>query len=297
MTALVGPYCFLEPIGEGSFGRVWKCVHAFSGVEYACKIVHVPAIREDRRTFENFINEMRANSQICHPGIVRLFDVQCDSSNIFLFLELCPGGQLEDLVRKSNGLTEAQAQIYFRQLMQAIEYIHSQSFAHRDVTLKNILIARDGSAELTDFGLCKRRALSELCTTMCGTFVYVAPEMLQFAKYDAFKVDIWSAGICLYSMVTNHLPWIIEDSTAPDQIWSKTAEQICGGNILYEEGMSDDLKDLLGMMLSVNADERATATDVLGHPWMQEGEDPIGGSEPDAGLVSLVESVIQALTG
>jgi serine/threonine protein kinase len=188
------------------------------GIEFACKVVNLQSIREDCRIFENFINEMRANSQISHPGIVRLFDVECDVDNIFLFLELCPGGQLEDLVRVSNGQTEPEAQIYIRQLMRAIEYIHSQSFVHRDVTLKNILIAADRSAKLTDFGLCKRRALSEFCTTMCGTFVDVAQEVLQFDKSDAFKVDIWSAGICLYSIVTNHLPWVVDDTMPPDQI-------------------------------------------------------------------------------
>jgi serine/threonine protein kinase len=297
MTATVGPYHFLDLIGQGSFGQVWKCVHHFNGIEFACKVVNLQSIREDRRPFENFINEMRVNSLISHPGIVRLFDVQCDCENIFLFLELCPGGQLEDLVRGSNGLTEAEARVYFRQLLQAVHYIHSQSFVHRDVTLKNILIATDGSAKLTDFGLCKRRALSELCTTMCGTFVYVAPEMIQFDKYDAFKVDIWSAGICLYSMVTNHLPWLVDDATPPEQIWSRTAEQICSGNIIYEDGMSDELKELLSLMLTVNADERPTAADVLAHPWMQSGEELAPGSEPDANLVSLVESLIQSLTG
>jgi serine/threonine protein kinase len=295
MAASVGPYHFIALIGQGSFGQVWKCVHYFTGVEFACKVVNLRAIREDRRTFDNFVNEMRANSQIAHAGIVRLFDVQCDGQNIFLFLELCPGGPLEDAVRAAGGLAEPDAQVHFRRLMRAIRHIHAQSFVHRDVTLKNILIATDGSAKLTDFGLCKRRALAELCTTMCGTFVYVAPEMIQFDRYDAFKVDVWSAGICLYCMVTNHLPWLVDDATPPEQIWSRTAEQICSGNIIYEESMSDELRELLSLMLTVNADERPTAADVLAHPWTQGGADDDEGSEPDPNLVSLVESLIQSL--
>jgi serine/threonine protein kinase len=179
--------------------------------------------------------------------------------------------------------------------MRAIEHIHSQNCAHRDVTLKNILIAADCSAKLTDFGLCKRPPLSALCTTMCGTFVYVAPEILQCQKYDAFKVDIWSAGICLYSMVTNHLPWLIDDNTPPEQVWTKTAEQICGGNIIYDDTMSDDLKDLLSHMLTVRAGERPTATDVLAHPWMVGADDGDEGFEPDPNLVAMVESLIGSL--
>jgi serine/threonine protein kinase len=179
--------------------------------------------------------------------------------------------------------------------MRAVEHIHSQSYAHRDVTLKNILIADNGSAKLTDFGLCKRPSLSALCTTMCGTFVYVAPEVLQCPKYDPFKVDIWSAGICLYSMVTNHLPWLIDDNTPPDQVWTKTAEQICSGNIIYDDTMSDDLKDLLSQMLTVSPVERLTATDVLGHTWADVCDDAGGGCEPDAKLGDLVESLIASL--
>jgi serine/threonine protein kinase len=295
MRAVIGPYHFLEPIGQGSFGQVWKCVHGFTGVPYACKIVNLQSVREDARTFANFTNEMRANSQICHPGIVRLFDVLYDRENIFLFLEFCPGGTLEDVVRTSGGLSEPDAQVYFHQVMRAVEHIHSQSYAHRDVTLKNILIADNGSAKLTDFGLCKRPSLSALCTTMCGTFVYVAPEVLQCPKYDPFKVDIWSAGICLYSMVTNHLPWLIDDSTPPDQVWTKTAEQICSGSIIYDDTMSRELRDLLSQMLTVNPEERLTATDVLGHRWMELCDDENGGWDPDPNLVDLVESLIASL--
>jgi serine/threonine protein kinase len=295
MSASVGPYHFVQPIGQGSFGEVWKVIHSFTGAELACKVINIAAVREDPRTFENFSNELRANSQICHPGIARLFDVQCDSANIFLILELCGGGPLEDLVRASDGLPEDQAQSFFVQIVQTIAYIHSQNYVHRDVTLQNILLSSDGSPKLTDFGLCKRRELSQLCTTKCGTFVYIAPEMLQCQMYDAFKVDIWSAGICLYSMITNHLPWVIDDNTPAEQVWQVTGEQICSGNIIYDERMSDDLRDLLEHMLVVNPDERFTAVDVLAHPWMQTDASLGTGGEPDANLVSLVESLIEAL--
>jgi serine/threonine protein kinase len=295
MASSVGPYHFVEPIGQGSFGEVWKVVHGFTGQPFACKVINIQVVRQDPHTYENFTNELRANSQIAHPGIARLFDVQCDHANIFLILELCPGGPLEDLVRSNNGLSEEQAQIAFVQIMRTIAYIHSQSYVHRDVTLKNILMAEDGSAKLTDFGLCKRRELSQLCTTKCGTFVYIAPEMLRYEQYDAFKVDIWSAGICLYSMVTNHLPWIIDDNTPADQVWELTGEQICSGNIIYDGTMSDELKDLLEHMLTVDPDERFTALDVLAHPWMQaDGGEDLGG-DPDPNLVSLVESLIQTM--
>ena len=294
-AAPIGRFQLIEPIGQGAFGQVWKCGDRLTGNLFACKAINIRALREDPRIYENFKNELRANAQIRHPGIVRLMDVQCDNENMFLILELCQNGTLESRVRANNGLSEEEAQSVFRQLMRTIEYIHRQSYAHRDVTLKNILVADGGVIKLTDFGLCKRREESQMCTTMCGTFVYVAPEMLKCERYDAFKVDVWSAGICLYSMVTNHLPWLIDDNTPTELIWKATAEQICSGNIIYDEGMSEDLKGLLSQMLTVDPDERPTARDVLDHPWVQNTDDPNDGDEPDPNMVSFIESVISTL--
>lgn len=293
----IGPYQFIEPIGQGSFGQVIKCMHRPSGMFFACKVINIAQIQQDEKTYENFKNELTANSQMVHPGIVRLFDVQCDQQNIYLILELCPGGTLESLVRSNNGLTEEQALCFFTQIMKTIEYIHSQSYAHRDVTLNNILIGADGRAKLTDFGLCKRRPLSSLCTTMCGTFVYVSPEIITQQQYDAFKVDIWSAGICLYSMVSNHLPWILDDSTPTEMIMDETAKQICSGEIIYDESMSEELRDLLSSMLRLDPNERPSPSDIMTHPWFNsnEGEEEIDVPSPDPNLIQLVQSLIQQL--
>lgn len=297
MIGMIGPYQLIELIGQGSFGQVWKCIKVDVPNQYfACKIINIRTVKEDPKNYQNFKNELTANSQMIHRSIVRFYDVQCDGQNLFLILELCPGGTLEDLVRNNNGLSEKQAMVFFKQIMEAIEYIHNQSYAHRDITLKNILIAADGNAKLADFGLCKRKPLSALYTTMCGTFVYTAPEIILGKQYDGFSVDIWSAGICLYSMVSNHLPWLIDDNTPPDLILSATTEQICSGNIIYDDTMSDELKDLLSMILTVNPNDRPCPSDILAHPWFQidteEAEEHI---EPDYNLINLIQSLIVQL--
>lgn len=266
-------------------------------MQFACKVINIIQIKQDPKTYENFKNELTANSQMVHPGIVRLYDVQCDQQNIYLILELCPGGTLEDLVRSSNGLSESQALGFFIQIMRAIEYIHNQSYAHRDITLNNILIGADGRAKLTDFGLCKRRPISSMCTTMCGTFVYISPEIITKQQYDAFKVDIWSAGICLYSMVSNHLPWMLDDNIPTERIFDETAKQICSGQIIYDDTMSDELKDLLSSMLRLDPDERPSPSDILAHPWFQniQQDEEIDIPSADPNLINLVQSLISQL--
>ncbi|KAK8891802.1 hypothetical protein M9Y10_029022 [Tritrichomonas musculus] len=297
MNFFIGPYQFLEPIGAGSFGQVIKVLHRPTGMQFACKVINIIQIKQDPKTYENFKNELTANSQMVHPGIVRLYDVQCDQQNIYLILELCPGGTLEDLVRSSNGLSESQALGFFIQIMRAIEYIHNQSYAHRDITLNNILIGADGRAKLTDFGLCKRRPISSMCTTMCGTFVYISPEIITKQQYDAFKVDIWSAGICLYSMVSNHLPWMLDDNIPTERIFDETAKQICSGQIIYDDTMSDELKDLLSSMLRLDPDERPSPSDILAHPWFQniQQDEEIDIPSADPNLINLVQSLISQL--
>ena len=292
----VGAYKCVRFISSGTFGGVWECKHITTGESVACKIIDLDNLKNPD-FLPHFKNELIIHSQIKHPGITQLLDVLLDSDNVYIFLELCDGGDLNDVVMESGGLAEEVACRYFKQIMGAISYIHMLGVAHRDIKLENILITRGGDAKLTDFGLCKHQTSGSYLLTTCGTLVYAAPEIIKEEPYDGMKSDIWSAGIVLYAMVANHFPWSSDENLPPERLVHETARQIINGEISLPDGISFELQNLLSNMLNTDPQERPSAEDILQHPWMEldPTESDIGNTEPDADLVNLVKSLIQKL--
>ena len=292
----IGPYKLVEFIDSGSFANVYKCINMQTNEMFACKVVNLN-IRQNSKFLANFKNELSIHSQMSHPGIIQLHDVQIDDKYIYIILEYSTYGNLEQIVQMSGGIAENEAMIYFKQVMEAIKYIHNMGVAHRDITLKNILISQTGNAKLSDFGLCKMQPENSYLTTTCGTFVYVPPEILQQKQYDGMKADIWSAGICLYAMTSNHLPWFIDENVPPEKVWEETKRQICMGEIQFDDRQSEMLRDLISQMLSVEPEYRPDAEEVLQHPWLAplsvyEPPDP---PKPNKALIDLVATLLENL--
>ena len=292
----IGPYKLIEFIDSGSFANVYKCINENTNEMFACKVVNLN-IRQNTKFLANFKNELAIHSQMAHPGIIQLHDVQIDDKYIYIILEYSCYGNLEQIVQMNGGIPENEAMIYFKQVMEAIRYVHNLGVAHRDITLKNILISQNGNAKLSDFGLCKVQPENSYLTTTCGTFVYVPPEILQQQQYDGMKADIWSAGICLYAMTCNHLPWLVDESVPPEKVWDETKKQICSGEISFDDRQSDLLRDLISQMLSVEPEYRPDAEEVLQHPWLA----PLAAYEqpelppPNQGLIDLVSTLLENL--
>ena len=291
----IGAYKFDRFISSGTFGDVWECKHITTGTSVACKIVGLENL-QNPEFLPHFKNELIIHSQICHPSITQLIDVLMDKEKIYVFVELCEGGDLNDVVTEAGGLSEDEARNYFRQIMGAVSFIHMQNVAHRDIKLENILITRDGCAKLTDFGLCKQQTSGSLLMTTCGTLAYAAPEIIEEEPYDGMKADIWSAGVCLYAMVANQFPWTTDEDLPPERLVHETARQIINGEVTLPDGISLELQNLLTHMLNIDPDERPSAMDVMQHPWMEMADDENDmGNEPDMNLISLVKSVITQL--
>lgn len=269
----IGPYQVNEFLDSGTYGNLYRCVKTSTGEVFNCKIIETKHIMNSQY-LDSFVNELQVHSQLEHPSITRLVDVQLDDSYIYLILENNSGGNLEQLLQLSGSLPEEKAAMIFKQVMEGITYIHSLGIAHRDVTLKNIILTSEGYAKLSDFGLSKHQTDNGYLSTTCGTFVYVPPEILMQQKYDGFKADIWSAGICLYAMTSNHLPWVVNDKIPPEKVWEETQRQICTGDFYYDESVQSDLlRDLLQQMLCVDPEYRIEAEEVLCHPWMTVAEE------------------------
>ncbi len=122
-------------------------------------------------------------------------------------MEYVNGGDLLSYIRKRRRLTEPIAKNIFKQIINAIQHLHSQYIVHRDVKLENILIDSNNLVKLCDFGVSKEIKKGDMLTNKCGTLAYIAPEILKGNKYEGFGVDIWSAGVVLYAMLSGTVPF------------------------------------------------------------------------------------------
>ena len=284
-------------LGSGCSSGVWKCRHVRTNKEYAGKIIDLEFMDQEE-FFHHFVNELRIHARIRHPCITELHDIIIDQSNIYLIMDLCEGGDLNDFVRDRERLDEDTAKIIFYDVMSALSYIHQMKIAHRDIKLENILITAEMRAKLTDFGLCRLEPTNPLekMMSICGTLVYAAPEIVNEQPYG-LPVDIWSAGVLLYAMVAGHFPWTQSEDLPPDHLIAETSRQILEGYVEIPEHFSYTLSELIRAMLVVDPESRPTAEQVLQNQWLSGCDDATVGFDlsPNEELVALVDATIEVL--
>ena len=146
-----------------------------------------------------------------HPNITKILETFEDDKYIFIIMEYINGGNLFSFVKKRRKLSEKISKFLFRQIIEGIQHIHSKKIVHRDIKLENILIDLNNKIKICDFGIgIMLNSDDELIREQCGTPMYMAPEIILNSKkngYKGYPVDIWSAGIALYIMLSGTLPF------------------------------------------------------------------------------------------
>ena len=216
-------------IGSGTFGSVYMARdEEGSGEAVAAKVIYASRMR-----WAKILSEVRLLSKVAHhEGVIGLHGAHevahANGHCVVMLLELGTGDLLDLLTRKGV-LAEAEALRYFREIVSAVEFLHTQRIAHRDLKLENVLISASGSCKLADFGLAHeyvgeldfgprpvpgspnefvgRSSEREVLYDVCGSKSYVAPEVLLKLGYDGYSADVWSLGICLFAMLTGFFPF------------------------------------------------------------------------------------------
>ncbi|XP_074992520.1 maternal embryonic leucine zipper kinase isoform X3 [Calonectris borealis] len=195
-----------ETIGTGGFAKVKLARHLLTGEKVAIKIMDKFALGDDLPRVKIEIDAMK---NLSHQHICQLYHVIETSKKIFMVLEYCPGGELFDYIISKDRLSEEEARVFFRQIVSAIAYVHSQGYAHRDLKPENLLIDKEHNLKLIDFGLCAKPkgGLDYHLNTCCGSPAYAAPELIQGKAYIGSEADIWSMGVLLYALLCGSLPF------------------------------------------------------------------------------------------
>eukprot|EP00826_Nyctotherus_ovalis_P001303 TRINITY_DN10192_c0_g1_i12.p1 TRINITY_DN10192_c0_g1~~TRINITY_DN10192_c0_g1_i12.p1 ORF type:complete len:242 (-),score=80.61 TRINITY_DN10192_c0_g1_i12:708-1433(-) len=140
-------------LGKGAYGEVWLVRNKVTKELYALKVIP-RADLENMKQRKNVRQEIEIQQRISHRNIVKVFEAFSDKENIYILIEYADNGNLFHYIRKHKRLSEKEAFKFFVQIACAVDFLHKNSLMHRDIKPENILIARDGTAKLCDFGCC-----------------------------------------------------------------------------------------------------------------------------------------------
>lgn len=253
----IGNYQILEEIGEGAFGKVYLAKHIILNIHVVlkCGLIDDP----------NIVREVYYHRQLKHKNIVKLYEIIKTEKHLWMVLEYCQGSELFYYIYEKKRIEYHECQNIFFQILIGLKHVHSLNLAHRDLKLENILFAnkRKSIVKLTDFGFIREFVphKRQFLTTVCGTTVYMAPELIKNEKYSGFAIDIWSLGVILFTMLYGEMPFDEDDDL-------KTKYKIVHEEPLYRSNIPQEAIDLLQKMLSKDPRSRPGINEILNSYFM-----------------------------
>ncbi|KAK9767208.1 hypothetical protein K7432_003133 [Basidiobolus ranarum] len=265
----VGAYNVLRPLGSGSFSKVFLAedTRKYGGL-VALKMVELNCDQSIKNLISREIQTLKA---LEHPNVVAFLESFETETHFVLVLEFVQDGDLFDyVVNNPNEFCESKIKKIFRQLVEAVEYLHSKRICHRDLKLENVLIqeSSDGniSVKITDLGLAEFVSDNSILTTRCGSEEYTAPEVILGQPSNGFKADVWSLGVILYTMLVGFLPFSMDGSQSRRSFFYRIAN--ADYRLPQDRPISQEAKDLLRSILQSNPKKRLDVETIKKHPWL-----------------------------
>ena len=212
----LGRYVIQSEIGRGAMGVVYKATDSVLERTVAVKTVNMTLEQDGADKYEaRFYQEARAAAALNHPNIVTVHDVGKSGEVIFMAMEYIEGVELRSLMGEGQRVAVPQAVAIAAQVAEGLAYAHQHGVVHRDIKPANIMVVPNGPAKITDFGIARRRAASELTQTgmLLGSPKYMSPEQVIGKRADQ-RSDIFSLGVILYEMICGMAPFNGENVTA-----------------------------------------------------------------------------------
>ena len=258
-------FTLIKELGVGSFGRVLLVQHNKTQAQYAIKAI-------DKRNTTNiqekpyFRREIEIMYRIHHPNVVKLFGHFEDNTYCYFIMEYIPGGNIYSYVPK-NGMRRISTQqvaSIIKDVISATYFLHNYipPIIHRDIKPENVLLASGMQAKLTDFGWSNYMQGDYKRTTVCGTPIYLSPEMINNTGHDE-KVDIWCIGVLLFELMTGVQPWKGTDVNTVKM-------NILRLKINWPKNMDRKAADLISRILRYNPEERISLENMLMHPFFTQ---------------------------
>ncbi|XP_073442407.1 death-associated protein kinase 3-like isoform X2 [Dendrobates tinctorius] len=251
-----------EELGSGQFAIVRKCRERRTGLEYAAKFIKKRRLSSSRRgvSREEIEREVDILREIQHPNIITLHDVFENRTDVVLILELVSGGELFDFLAQKESLSEEEATMFLKQILDGVHYLHHRSIAHFDLKPENIMLLDQSSPnpriKLIDFGIAHKIQAGNEFKNIFGTPEFVAPEIVNYEPLG-LEADMWLSGAS---------PFLGETK-------QETLTNISGVNYDFDEeyfiNTSELAKDFIRRLLVKDPKKRMTIDDSLEHSWIK----------------------------
>ncbi|XP_055985199.1 serine/threonine-protein kinase Nek4 [Sorex fumeus] len=257
-------YCYLRPVGRGSYGEVTLVRHRRDGRQYVIKKLNLRnASSRERRAAEQ---EAQLLSQLKHPNIVTYKESwEGGDGLLYIVMGFCEGGDLYRKLKEQKGqpLPESQVVEWFVQIAMALQYLHEKHILHRDLKTQNVFLTRTNIIKVGDLGIA--RVLENHCdmaSTLIGTPYYMSPELFSNKPYN-YKSDVWALGCCVYEMATLKHAFNAKDMNS-------LVYRIIEGKLPpMPKDYSPELAELIRSMLSKRPEERPSVRSILRQPYIK----------------------------
>ncbi|XP_056274398.1 serine/threonine-protein kinase ULK1a isoform X2 [Pseudoliparis swirei] len=259
-------------IGHGAFAVVFKGRHK----EKRDWVVAVKCINKKNLAKSQSLlgKEIKILKELKHENIVRLLDFQEMGGSVYLVMEYCNGGDLAEYLHSKGTLSEDTIRVFLQQIGQAMKVLQSKDILHRDLKPQNILLCHpegcrsspiNTSIKIADFGFARHLQTNTMAATLCGSPMYMAPEVIMSQNYDA-KADLWSIGTIVYQCLTGKAPF---HASTPQEL-----------RLFYESNMtvlpsipketSSNLRHLMLGLLQRNHKDRISFDEFFHHPFLEK---------------------------
>ena len=266
-----------KKIGMGSFATIYHGIEKDIAKEVAIKRIHV---KDTKKLAPQITKEIEIMKDLSHPNIIKMYDViyESDFDNVNIIMEYAPMGNLYDYIKKKVTISEIYSKYYMRQVAKGLKYLLTKNIIHRDLKPHNILMFENHVVKLADFGLARSFQEDQYFNTLCGSPLYMAPEIVlplasnktkppdtKIKKQDrvyTIKADLWSVGVILYEILTGKFP------ITPKTLYH-LPQQLADLEIKIPSDIiiSDECKDLINRLLIKDPNQRIEWNDFFTHKW------------------------------
>lgn len=266
---MVGHYLMGDVLGEGSYGKVKEVLDSHTLCRRAVKILKRRKLRKIPNGEQNVHREIQLLRQLSHRNVIQLLEVlhSEQKQKMYMVMEYCVA-VLQELLDSAQGhrLPLWQAHGYFCQLLDGLEYLHSQGIVHKDIKPGNLLLTNCETLKISDLGVAEaldRFAVDDTCHTSQGSPAFQPPEIANgLDSFSGFKVDVWSSGVTLFNITTGKYPF------EGDNIY-RLFECIGRGKFELPSDVEPTLGDLLCGMLHKDPQARLSLQLVRRHDWVR----------------------------